>query len=318
MSKICEYCWAKFETANHHSNQKFCSSKCKNQYHTEKQEYKKCLWCWEYFYGTRRTKYCEKCHIKKCLYCWAEFHWRHTDKFCSHKHRDAYRLHSPIKKECEWCGEEFFWWERWTRFCSEECKLASKHKKTVGTCLEKRWVPYVILREDIQEKSWQKISVTNLAIRDTFVGMGYDVELEVAVWYYSYDFKIGDVLIEYNPTYTHSPDIKTHYKNYHISPYYHKGKVINALENWYRCINFFEWDNIEDLNALLSKEYDLGVDNYILDMSKGNYKFLLDNWYKLSSRSPSIAHNVIHRWKIVRVYDCWVATFKRKNITDDK
>lgn len=59
--------------------------------------------------------------------------------------------------------------------------------------------------------------------------LGVNFEREFVVGHYIYDFKIGQVLIELNPTYTHSIDIAYHNKNRPVNPSYHQEKSANAL-----------------------------------------------------------------------------------------
>ena len=68
-----------------------------------------------------------------------------------------------------------------------------------------------------------------------------EYEREFILGEYIYDFKIGDILVEINPTITHNS-----YKGLYNNPksaYYHQNKTINALENGYACINIWDWDN---------------------------------------------------------------------------
>lgn len=66
---------------------------------------------------------------------------------------------------------------------------------------------------------------------------------------YKYDFKINNILIEINPTYSHNSTIG--YRNLikPIDKYYHFNKTKNALNNNYRCIHIWDWD---DKNKIIS------------------------------------------------------------------
>ena len=66
---------------------------------------------------------------------------------------------------------------------------------------------------------------------------------------YRYDFKVGNILIEINPTITH---------NITVSPFgepkkkdYHYEKTTTARSNGYRCINVWEWDDPNKVLFLL-------------------------------------------------------------------
>lgn len=76
-------------------------------------------------------------------------------------------------------------------------------------------------------------------------------EQEFIISRYSYDFKIGNKLIEINPFATHnstwSPFGDKNIKSFD----YHFNKTLIAKENGYRCINVWDWDNVDKIVSLL-------------------------------------------------------------------
>lgn len=70
----------------------------------------------------------------------------------------------------------------------------------------------------------------------------------------SFDFKVGDILIEINPTATHniewSPFGSEHKSN--ITSNYHNEKSKIANENGHRCIHVWDWDNKDSIITLLT------------------------------------------------------------------
>lgn len=68
-----------------------------------------------------------------------------------------------------------------------------------------------------------------------------------------YDFKIGNTLVEINPTYTHNSTIgcgfNGHYEN-KLPKDYHLNKSLLAQENGYFCIHVFDWD---DWNKIINR-----------------------------------------------------------------
>ena len=67
---------------------------------------------------------------------------------------------------------------------------------------------------------------------------------------YSYDFKVGNTLIEINPTVTHN----THFSPYgecRIGKNYHRDKSVVANDNDYSVIHIFDWDDIGKVVKLL-------------------------------------------------------------------
>lgn len=67
---------------------------------------------------------------------------------------------------------------------------------------------------------------------------------------YYYDFKIGNILIELNPTATHNTTWSPHGNPRSID--YHYQKTLFANNNGYRCINIWDWDSIDTLLYLLT------------------------------------------------------------------
>ena len=67
---------------------------------------------------------------------------------------------------------------------------------------------------------------------------------------YSFDFKVGSILIEINPTVTHN----THFSPYgecRIGKNYHRDKSTVANDNGYDVIHIFDWDDIDKVVKLL-------------------------------------------------------------------
>jgi hypothetical protein len=69
---------------------------------------------------------------------------------------------------------------------------------------------------------------------------------------YYYDFKVGNILIELNPTATHNVTWNPY--NVQINIDYHYLKTKFANDSGYRCINIWDWDSIEILIKLLKKK----------------------------------------------------------------
>ena len=69
---------------------------------------------------------------------------------------------------------------------------------------------------------------------------------------YSYDFKVGGMLIEINPSATHN--ITWHPFNKQIPKEYHYNKSKTATENGYHCIHIWDWDDSEKIVKLFLVE----------------------------------------------------------------
>jgi hypothetical protein len=77
---------------------------------------------------------------------------------------------------------------------------------------------------------------------------------EFTISSYSYDFKVGDTLIEINPSIFHNTLINP-YGESRIDKNYHKGKSELAERTGFRCIHIWDWDDINKVaNLLLNRE----------------------------------------------------------------
>nr|DAK40721.1 MAG TPA: endonuclease-like protein [Caudoviricetes sp.] len=67
---------------------------------------------------------------------------------------------------------------------------------------------------------------------------------------YSYDFKVGNTLIEINPTITHNTQFSP-YGECRIGKNYHRDKSVVANDNGYNVIHIFDWDDKNKVVKLL-------------------------------------------------------------------
>ena len=96
-------------------------------------------------------------------------------------------------------------------------------------------------------------------------GISYKREFKLGD--YRYDFKIGDILVECNPSYTHnstSHSVQNTFRNKKkkngkglngIEQSYHRKKTINAINNDYRCIQMFDWVSPNEVIELILSNF---------------------------------------------------------------
>lgn len=132
-------------------------------------------------------------------------------------------------------------------------QLEEIKQKINQTCLERYGVLWNCLTTQAQEANGNtKHSKTNDNFAHFLEINKIDFTREEKIGGRSYDFKVNDKLIEINPTATHNtfwspfgdhqPDIE---KNYH------KKKLQLAIENGYRCMMIWDWDNQEAIKNYL-------------------------------------------------------------------
>lgn len=81
---------------------------------------------------------------------------------------------------------------------------------------------------------------------------GISYEQEFPIKYRSYDFKVGQILIEINPFPTHNSTWGIA-KGEPTDPKYHFEKSQLARENGYRCIHVWDWDDREKILMMLQE-----------------------------------------------------------------
>lgn len=144
-------------------------------------------------------------------------------------------------------------------------------EKVKNTNLERYGVPWYCMTEECQMAQGGGSNVNN---RFAELLAKYDITFkrEFSLDYVVYDFKIGNTLIEIDPTYTHNSTIGPYFNKHYTKPKdknYHLNKSIIAQNCGFRCIHIFDWDNIDKIiNLLLPKEKIYARDCKIKEVSK--------------------------------------------------
>lgn len=151
-------------------------------------------------------------------------------------------------------------------------ELNSVKEKIKKTCLEKYGVEYSSssseIRERVRETCLNKYGVSSACmLPQCKLGFSNDsqpnkdfaklledsnieYEREFPLDKYSYDFKVGNILIEIDPTSTHNSTWGI-FGNDGIDKHYHQNKSKVALDNGYKCIHIFDWDDKNKIINLL-------------------------------------------------------------------
>lgn len=133
--------------------------------------------------------------------------------------------------------------------------------KTKQTNLERYGVLYYCMTSECRKLAGNTISQTNKRFKKQLDSLGIKSEMEFNIDGYSFDFKVDNILIEIDPTYTHNSTTGPIFKKFDniiIKPkdkYYHKEKSQAANKNGYQCIHIFDWDDVAKIiNMLLPKK----------------------------------------------------------------
>ena len=148
---------------------------------------------------------------------------------------------------------------------SEKAKQtwANKTDEEINDILEKR--KQTNLEKYGAPNTWvlsthSSISKLNYSFADLLSSCNIDFTMEFRINNKRYDFKIGNILLEINPTYTHNSTTPSIFfkkdvtkeptdKNYHLD------RLLLAHEYGFRCIHVWDWDDWDKIiNLLLPKQ----------------------------------------------------------------
>lgn len=293
--QVCEYCWRNFKSRNKH--QKCCSRDCANK---NKMIYKECILCktifksvhtWQRYCSLKCVHESQKKPLNICPVCWWKFRARNsTQKYCSYNCRWIDKR-TIDRLNCLICWKEFTpKWKRQRCCCRKHAaQLRQKEKWFMWNCQSPECT-----------SSAKIISKVNLKYKKILEDSWYNVEMEYWFWYYSYDLKIWDILIEINPYAYHNSTRAPKWKE--IKPrLYHYNKYNFAKDNWYRCIMVRDWVSNEELLEMIeNKDFHYEWPERLIWYNNATGEHILDNKFDKDK--------MISSW-FVEIYDCWTPVF---------
>lgn len=216
-------------------------------------------------------KYCFNCdntnksyRIAKCITCGKEFKQYRTScggfsdtKYCSY----SCSLIQRKTKICAVCGKKFEL-ERSDitgsfkdngKYCSDECAKIGWRKLTKITCQEKYGVDLPCQTPNCMKANPNNNSKVSDRFYDLLVSENFNIEREINVGSFTYDYHIIDtnILIELNPTFTHTSFDTGVYPPRHKN--FHNDKSVCAIQHNYICLCVWDWDNWDDIIKLLKQ-----------------------------------------------------------------
>ena len=144
------------------------------------------------------------------------------------------------------------------------------NERTEATCNERYGVPYHCMTEECKSKSSKSNSKPNNIFREKLVSNipdfnpEYGEGIEFNIGKKSFDFKVGNKLVELNPTITHNININPFGENKPIDKYYHRDKSKLAEDNGYECIHIWDWDDQDKIINLLKPRPTIGARKCII------------------------------------------------------
>ena len=146
---------------------------------------------------------------------------------------------------------------------------------------------------------WAKAdSNINLEREKLFLNNWFSLEKEFPIWNYLYDFKINNTLIEINPYAWHNSTRAPKYPwAQPKDKLYHYNKAKNAIDNWYKIIEVWDWTSKEDVILWLKEWKIFEISSPRLNRyNPKNEEHIIDNWYN--------REDMINEWYI-EIRDCW-------------
>ena len=157
-------------------------------------------------------------------------------------------------------------------------QIEENKKKVNDTCLEKYGVKWNCMRKEAHN-SRNFSSKPNEYIKDILDTKSIKFDREFSLGNYVYDFKIGNVLLEINPYATHNVNWNP-YGGKIMNKEYHFNKTLFAVNNGFRVINIWDWDNINNIiSSLMDKEIVPARKCKIKEVSKKEVKEFLNNYH---------------------------------------
>ena len=132
----------------------------------------------------------------------------------------------------------------------ESYKIGLENQSKV--ILEKYGVPYACMREEA--RSFSNDSIPNKIFASILDKNNIKYIREFTINRYSYDFKVNNILIEINPFSTHNSTWGLFSVENKKDAFYHFNKTKIAVENGFRCIHIWDWDNIDIILNMLKND----------------------------------------------------------------
>lgn len=131
---------------------------------------------------------------------------------------------------------------------------------------------------------------------------GIKYEREFVLETKSYDFKVGNFLIEINPTVTHNTYYIPYGNKNGLDENYHKIKTDLANKYNYRCIHVWDWDDeVKIVNLLSKREKVYARDCVIKEVDKQTVKTFLNKYHLQGYAKDTIRLGLFNNEKLVSV-----------------
>lgn len=171
--------------------------------------------------------------------------------------------------------------------------------KVKATCMEKYGVEYACQLQQCKVKG--NNSQPNRFFSSLLQQAGINYEAEFPIENRSYDFKVGNILIEINPSITHNSTISP-FKCQPKEKDYHLNKSLLAERYGYRCIHIWDWDDVNKVIELLQKRNRVYARSCVArEVTKSDADQLLQSHHLQGTARASIYVGLFYNEQLVSV-----------------
>lgn len=179
-------------------------------------------------------------------------------------------------------------------------EIPNKERDLVQTAIEeanmeKFGVPYGFLNAN---SSHGQDSKPNLLFKQLLEENDIAFEREFSIGSFIYDFKVGTTLVEINPTATHNSTWNPFTEP--VAPTYHYTKTYYAIDNGYRVINVWDWDNMDAIIEMLKQKENIYARKCeVRDVSVEEAKAFINRHHAQSYARDSIRLGLYYKDELV-------------------
>lgn len=299
---------------------KCCSNECTHKLRQSKFKARKCVFCGKTFVPKSGVQIaCEDTHYDNCEICGKPFirtvaNFNDNVTTCSpectreklrKKSQEKYGTDHPMQNKDV---QKHFHDAMISKYGVAHAlqipgKINQQQLAAYETNMQNNGVPYACMLPQCMEAQGNIVSKINKQLAEKLEAIGLKTSLEKRINNLSYDICIESekLLIEVDPSYTHST-IPTHWGTAR-DKYYHRDKSENALENGYRCIHIFDWDNWDKIIQMLLPRksiYARKCEVYKLLPEVGN-KFLSDYHIQGSCKGQLLYLGLVYNGELYQV-----------------